>query len=264
MVRRRGFTLIELMIVVAIIAIIAAIAIPSLIRSRIVANETACVASLRTIATQQGVFTAQAEVDQDMDGVGEYGFLCELCSEYCTRKHSADRPDPPVPPSPTYISAKFSTQGSGVATTSGYIVRLYLPNTGVDSTGSGLNAHDEADGMYAWAADAYAEGFDPDASDQERLAINQQERTFLVQAWPLELHGTGTRCFCVNEIGEPYASKMMNVTYTGLASGGGNEMDDFEICFSQQPAATPIWSRRLGSGRNDPAMDANIFVVIGN
>ena len=49
--RKEGFTLIELMIVVAIIAIIAAIAIPSLLAARISGNEASAVSSLRTIST---------------------------------------------------------------------------------------------------------------------------------------------------------------------------------------------------------------------
>jgi type IV pilus assembly protein PilA len=56
--KAKGFSLIELLIVVAIILIIAAIAIPNLLRARLAANEASAVASLRTISTAETMYAS--------------------------------------------------------------------------------------------------------------------------------------------------------------------------------------------------------------
>jgi len=66
----KGFSLLELLIVVAIILIIATIAIPSLLRSRQAANESAAVATLRTINTAQVTYLSSSG--------GIYGSLAQL------------------------------------------------------------------------------------------------------------------------------------------------------------------------------------------
>ena len=72
----RGFTLIELMIVVAIIATIAAIAVPNLLAARKSGNESGVISALRAIATAQDIFRTR---DGEGDGIFDYAVsLAEL------------------------------------------------------------------------------------------------------------------------------------------------------------------------------------------
>lgn len=73
MKKRNGFSLLELLLVVAIILIIATIAIPSMLRSRQAANETHAVANLRTLNT--------AEVQYLSNNQGQYGDIVSLISD---------------------------------------------------------------------------------------------------------------------------------------------------------------------------------------
>lgn len=72
-----GFTLIELMIVVAIIAIIAAISLPSLLRSRMTANEANAIGGLRTISSAEIQFRAAMQGPL-VNGVAPFGELSDL------------------------------------------------------------------------------------------------------------------------------------------------------------------------------------------
>src|SRR5262245_52666838 len=68
----RGFSLLELLIVVAIILIIATIAIPSLLRSRQSANESSAVSNIRTINIEQATYS--------VSNGGNFGTIGELVS----------------------------------------------------------------------------------------------------------------------------------------------------------------------------------------
>jgi prepilin-type N-terminal cleavage/methylation domain-containing protein len=101
-----GFSLIELLVVVAVILIVAAIAIPNLLRSRMAANEASAVASLRSINTSQIVY-------QSTYGPGFANTLAELSDGGVPANCM-----PPTPPTASSSCLIDSTLATG--TKSGY------------------------------------------------------------------------------------------------------------------------------------------------
>jgi prepilin-type N-terminal cleavage/methylation domain-containing protein len=112
--KQKGFSLIELLIVVAIILIIAAIAIPNLIRSKMAANEASAVASLRTYNTSIVAYSTTYQTDPGTD-------LSQLGPATTPTSTSADLVDALLGSATPVKSGYSFTYSPGTATSTGII-----------------------------------------------------------------------------------------------------------------------------------------------
>ena len=124
--KQKGFSLIELLIVVAIILVIAAVAIPNLLRSRMSANEASAIASLRTILTSEIVYSASYTV----------GFAANLTS--LSDGGAPANCTPPAVPAAASACLIDSTLASG--TKSGYLFTYAATASGGVNNTYTLNA----------------------------------------------------------------------------------------------------------------------------
>jgi len=185
--RLDGFTLTELLIVVAILTIIATLAIPNLLSARELANETAVVATMRTLSSSQTRVQAAVAIDVDRDGAGEYAYFGELSGEFTLRGSSGVL----IPPA---LAAAFGHIASGRVVRSGYNLQIYLPGPG------GVGVPEDPDGGKAVASE---------------IDANLAETIWCIYAWPVSRGISGTRAFFVNQVGEILQCQNETAVYAG-------------------------------------------------
>lgn len=170
--RTGGLTLVELVIVATIILIVLAIAIPNLVASRMIANETAAIGQLRSVATAQAQFREGAKADEDFDGIGEFGTFGEMGGRVGVRGLSTRVP--------TDLTAAMSlVDVAGEVNRGGYVYRIYLPR----ADGSGRREQPYG-GMPAGVVDP-----------------GYGERFWVCYAWPTNGGISGGRTFVMNQSG---------------------------------------------------------------
>ena len=191
--KNAGFTLIELMIVVAIIAIIASVAIPRLMAARLSANESAAISTLRSLSSAQAQVQSSGAIDCDSDGGGEYGYFAELAGTVPLRVDdgagAATAGALTDLLTPSVLSAAFGnvaagSGGFGTVSRSGYNFQIFLPAPGAAPV--------------AGVGEAPAGGL-PGAG---ATGSNNAEVLWSCYAWPINQNQTGNRVFFVNQEGD--------------------------------------------------------------
>jgi len=212
--RPSGFTLVELMIVIAIISVLVGFAVPRFLAARRSANETSAITVMRSIVGAQVSVQSAGSIDTDADGQGEFGYLGEITGTRPARMSVAGTPAAGVAgthelnPSPLLPSMGQVSQS--VVTHSGYVFQIWLPAS--DNAPIAGIAEDADGGKLS--------GPFPDA--------NAGETRFCAYAWPVRAGFTGSRAFFANQEGVILEMPNRGATqYSGIGAG-----PDFDAAFA--------------------------------
>ncbi len=185
-----GFTLIEMIAVMAVISVTATIAVPKLTAARARANEVSAIQALKSIHSAEYRLKLQGSIDANHDGVGEFGFLQEISGVRGLRSNLSERLDP------AFFSAAYGAVDSGGRVQrSGYFFRMFLPGAGAAPLGEGSKT-----AAYLAVDADLAQGY------------------FGVYAWPVSFGRSGTRTFFINQDGALLASPNDKTHYSGTAN----------------------------------------------
>jgi len=198
--RSPGFTLIELIIVIGIITIIAAISIPNLLASKLNANETAAIATMRHLVSSQAQIAVSSKIDADRDGKGEYGTFLEMSGAVGARQGFL--PGPPAASdfsrkgellNPPVLSSVFArVDGNGFTTKSGYAFMLFLP----DNASPAGFVHETFSGATVGLS-----------GGTNTVGIDNSEALWCAYGQPIHYGGSGTRRFFTSQKGDILQSR---------------------------------------------------------
>jgi len=146
--KQKGFSLIELLIVVAIILIIAAIAIPNLIKSKMAANEASAVGSLRTINSAENTYSSTYGTGfTDLTTLGTSGMVDNVLAGGTKSGYTLTASPSGGSGTSTNPYLQYSSTGTPVSTNTGTrqfcadesgVIRYMTTGTGCNNTSSAL------------------------------------------------------------------------------------------------------------------------------